>query len=161
MLSIIVAYDKNRVIGYKNKMPWHLPADLERLRMLTTGKTIVMGKNTFLSINRVLPLRTSIVLTTDITWQNPGVQVVHSLAEVLRQYEQAQTEWFIFGGGEIFCQFLPFVEQIYATEICYEFIGDCFFPSLDLSEWQIKAQQLQLPDENNKYEYKYVTYVRR
>ncbi|TES29008.1 dihydrofolate reductase, partial [Staphylococcus epidermidis] len=27
-LSIIVAHDKQRVIGYQNQLPWHLPNDL-------------------------------------------------------------------------------------------------------------------------------------
>jgi dihydrofolate reductase len=47
MISLLVAYARNQVIGKDGVMPWHLPADLQHVKEVTSGKTIVMGRKTF------------------------------------------------------------------------------------------------------------------
>ena len=64
MITIIAAVAKNRAIGYKNKLIYWLPNDLKRFKALTTGHTIIMGRNTFLSLPKgALPNRRNIVLS--------------------------------------------------------------------------------------------------
>ncbi|MGO1759464.1 MAG: dihydrofolate reductase, partial [Mammaliicoccus vitulinus] len=78
MKSIIVCHDQNRVIGLDNKMPWHLPSDLKRVKALTTGNTIVMGRKTIESLGRPLPNRRNVVLTSNRSFEHEGVDVIHS-----------------------------------------------------------------------------------
>ena len=46
MLSIIVAIAQNNAIGKAGQLLYHLPNDLKRFKVLTTGHTI-MGRKTF------------------------------------------------------------------------------------------------------------------
>ena len=78
MLSLIVAMDKNRVIGFENKLPWNLPADLKRFKQLTSGHHVVMGRKTFESLRRPLPGRTNIVVTRDQNYRASGAVVTNS-----------------------------------------------------------------------------------
>ena len=72
MKSIIVCHDQNRVIGLNNKMPWHLPNDLKRVKNLTSGNTIVMGRKTFESIGKPLPNRRNVVFNFNESFYHEG-----------------------------------------------------------------------------------------
>ena len=73
MISLLVAYDLNRVIGIDNKMPWHIPEELKYFKKVTMGKAIVMGRKTFESIGRPLPGRLNIVVTRNEDYEAAGV----------------------------------------------------------------------------------------
>ena len=81
-LSILVAHDKQRVIGYQNQLPWHLPNDLKHVKQLSTGHTLVMGRKTFESIGKPLPNRRNVVLTNNPSFKHEGVDVIHSIEEI-------------------------------------------------------------------------------
>ncbi len=83
MISIIVAYAKDRVIGKDGKIPWHLPSDLQHFKEITTGHTVVMGRKTFAALGRPLPGRRNVVLTHSSAINLPGVEVVRSREGVL------------------------------------------------------------------------------
>lgn len=134
-ISIIVAIGEgNRVIGDKGKLPWHIPEDLKRFRALTTGHPIIMGKNTFLSIGRVLPGRTNIVLS-DAPWNDApdGVVVAWSLEDALEKARNApgNEEIFVIGGGMVYTQALLHADRLYLTLIRAHFDGDAFFPEYE------------------------------
>ena len=57
MFSLIVAIGKNNEIGKNNQLLWHIPEDLKNFKKITTGKTVIMGKNTYESIGNPLPNR--------------------------------------------------------------------------------------------------------
>jgi len=97
-LSIIVAHDKQRVIGYQNQLPWHLPNDLKHVKQLTTGNTLVMGRKTFNSIGKPLPNRRNVVLTNQASFHHEGVDVINSLDEI----KELSGHVFIFGGQTLF-----------------------------------------------------------
>lgn len=78
-LSILVAHDLQRVIGFENQLPWHLPNDLKHVKKLSTGHTLVMGRKTFESIGKPLPNRRNVVLTSDTSFNVEGVDVIHSI----------------------------------------------------------------------------------
>lgn len=128
MKSIIVCHDQNRVIGIDNKMPWHLPNDLKRVKALTTGNTIVMGRKTFESLGKPLPNRRNVVLTTNPSFEHEGVDVIHSLDEI----DQLEGHIFIFGGQGLYEQMMDRVDDMYVTVIEDKFQGDAFFPSIRL-----------------------------
>lgn len=156
MISLIVAYARNQVIGYGGVMPWHLPADLKLVKELTTGKTIVMGRKTFESLGRPLPNRRNVVLTRNRDFQPDGVDVVHTREEVL-----ALGDVIIFGGADIYRQFLDVVDRLYITEIDLEVEGDTFFPEWDREAFTVVDKREGIVDEKNKYPHTFYVYERK
>ena len=134
-ISIIVAMAKNRVIGVNNTLPWHLSADLKRFKALTMGHHIIMGRKTFESIGRILPGRTSVVVTHNPEFSFEGVVVAHSLREALEKCA-SDDEIFVIGGEGIFQSALPLASRIHATEIADEYEGNTYFPALDYAKWR-------------------------
>ncbi|QKS72198.1 dihydrofolate reductase [Paenalkalicoccus suaedae] len=157
MLAMIVAHDRNRVIGRDNAMPWHLPADLAFFKRTTTGSTIVMGRKTFESIGRPLPNRRSIILTRNEGYSQEGAEVVHSFEELTTLLSQDEKA-FIIGGAEIFRYYLDKVDRVYVTYIDSEFEGDTYFPELDPTKWVLKEEQKGVKDEKNPYDFYFRTY---
>jgi dihydrofolate reductase len=162
MISIISALAKNRAIGKKNDLPWHLPADLKHFKETTTGKTIVMGLNTFKSIgSRPLPNRKNIVLSSDSESKVPeGVVLVNSLESVLEMTKD-EKEVMICGGAMVYQQFLPLADRLYLTYIDHDFEGDIFFPEFDMQSWQEVSREDHQPDEKNLYPYSFVILERK
>lgn len=158
MKSIVVAYDKNHVIGQNNAIPWQglMPADMRHFKDLTLGKTVIMGRKTFESIGRPLPFRQNIVVSRqDIAYED--VQVVHSLAHA---YADAESDIMVIGGAEIYALALDDVDVIYATEI-NTMIGDGVrFPALD-DVWVETARESHGADSDNRYDYSFVTYEKQ
>ena len=102
-LSVLAALGDNRVIGREGSLPWRLPDELKRLKALTTGHCLIMGRKTWESIGRPLPGRTSIVITRDPGYAAPGAVVVSDFAAALAAaHEQGDHEAFVFGGAEIY-----------------------------------------------------------
>ncbi len=156
---MVVAYDTNRAIGANGDIPWigKLPADMRHFRELTTGSTVIMGRKTYDSIGKALPNRTNIVVTRqDISIE--GVIFVHSIEEA---YEKADSDKVcIIGGAQIYGLALDTADTIYATEIKTESNGDVFFPTLS-SEWAETERQEFQADENNLFDYSFVTYTKQ
>lgn len=154
--------DKNRVIGYNNQMPWHLPRDLQYFKKRTVGHTIIMGRKTFESIGRPLPKRKNVVVTRKTMSFPEEVEVIHHL-ETIDQWNQCSPdeEFFIIGGGELYRQMLPKIERMYITKIHHSFSGDTYFPSFDLEEWELVWEEKGIKDEKNPYDYSFLQYNRR
>lgn len=149
MISHIVAFTKNRVIGRDNAMPWHLPADLAHFKRTTTGKPIIMGRKTFESIGRPLPGRENIVVTRDQTYAPEGVTIWNDLS-ALRSYVESEEEVFLIGGGELFAQTLPLARRLYVTEINAELPGDVHYPVIP-SDFQVITESHQDAVDGNDY----------
>lgn len=137
MISLLLAMDRNRVIGLNNDLPWRLPKDLRFFKEKTTGQTIIMGRKTFESMGGALPNRKNVVLTSS---QKPllkgdNVEVIHEL-DVIREWniENPDKELFVIGGGTIFKQVLSFADRIYITWIDHTFEGDTYFPDFPENE---------------------------
>lgn len=145
MKSIIVCHDQNRVIGLDNKMPWHLPNDLKRLKALTTGNTIVMGRKTFDSLGKPLPNRRNVVLTSNKSFKHEGVDVIHSLEEI----DQLEGHVFIFGGQGLYEQMMNKVDDMYVTVIEDKFQGDAFFPPYTFNDWTVLSSEVGKLDDKN------------
>lgn len=150
---------KNRVIGNHNQLPWHLPADLRYFKALTLGKPILMGRQTYASIGRLLPGRQNLILTKNKAFQLPGAWVVHSWEEALKTVPAAQ-ELLIIGGAAVFQALLPKIQRIYITLVHTELPGDRYFPELDLSEWRQLSREDHLADKENCYPYSFLVWER-
>ncbi|RUL55616.1 type 3 dihydrofolate reductase [Lysinibacillus antri] len=157
MISLIVAHDKNRVIGYENKMPWHLPGELKYFKEQTMGKPMIMGRKTFDSIGRPLPGRRNIIITRNENYQAEGIEVVSSLEEALQLAGDVE-EIMIIGGEQIFKMALPIADRLYITHIENEFPGDTYFP-LYGEKWELvsKSEPVEATDG---YSFTYCIYDR-
>ena len=138
MISLIVAHDKNRVIGNDNKMPWHLPDDLQYFKEMTMGKPMIMGRKTFESIGRALPGRRNIVISRNKAYEAEGIELASTVEEALRLAGNVP-EVMVIGGEQIFKTCLPMAERLYVTQINHAFEGDTYFPNYD-DFTQVSAQ---------------------
>lgn len=159
-LSIIVALSENNVIGAGNQLPWKLSADLKRVKALTMGHHLIMGRKTYESIGRPLPGRTNVIITRNDSYAPEGCVVVNSLAAAL-ELAKDDPEVFVFGGGEIFREALPLVSKIYLTKVHCTIDGDTHFPKLDPSQWTELDREEFKQDEKNQYDFSFVTLERR
>ena len=159
-ISIIVAIASNRAIGKDNRLLWHLSDDLKRFKKLTTGHTLIMGRNTFLSLpNGALPRRRHIVIS-DIEGETfEGCEMARSMDEAV---ELAGTtgECFVIGGGMVYRQFLPVAGKLYLTRVHASFEADTFFPEIDFSLWKALYTEEVEAGERNQYRHTYTEYIR-
>ncbi len=125
---LVAAVAANGVIGNAGGMPWHIPEDFRRVKRLTMGNPLVMGRKTFESLPGVLPGRRHIVITRDPAWRAEGADVVHSLEAALGL--AAAPHIVIFGGAAIYALALPRASRIELTEIHADIPGDTFMPPL-------------------------------
>lgn len=163
IISLIVAYSKNRAIGLDNKMLWHLSDDFKNYKKITTGHCLVMGRKTFESIGKPLPNRTSIIITRNTEYKAPeGCYVVYSLEEALDTAKKlGETECFINGGAQIYEQSLEYVTRAYITDVdCEIEKADTYFPNVDFTAWE-KIESFEHPkDEKNEYPWTFNLYER-
>ena len=159
-LSLIVATAKNRVIGVNNTLPWHLPEDLKRFRALTTGHHIIMGRKTYDSLGRLLPGRTTVIVTRNQAYKVEGAIVVHSLKDAIAACGDDE-EVFLIGGAELYKDGLELANKLYVTEINAEYEGDAFFPEFNLSEWIAREAEAEAYTSSNGLGFRYITYQRK
>lgn len=152
-ISFVVAKSRNHVIGKDNRLPWQLPADLAHFKKITMGKPIIMGRKTFDSIGKPLPGRRNIIISHDKNLKIEGCDVFHSVDDALNAVKTSP-EVMIIGGENLFSQTLSRANCIYLTVIDADFKGDTFFPTLG-AEWQLASEEKCLPDEKNKYAYRF------
>ena len=150
-LAIVVAIAQDGAIGRGGDLLWHLPADLKRFKILTTGHTILMGRKTFESLPKgALPNRRNVVISRHTT-SLPGAEVYPSIADALEALQSLDEEVYVIGGGEIYRQLLPFVERIYLTRVEATFPdADTFFPELDMSQWREVERTYFAADAQNE-----------
>lgn len=161
MISFIVAMDKQRGIGFKNGMPWHLPNDFKFFKDKTTDHTIIMGRRTFDSIGRVLPNRHHIVLTKSDKSFPEEVDVEKDVIQVLEQYKSLEEEVFVIGGGHIFKESMDWADRLYVTQIDEVFDADVFFPEISADVWKKTSLEKGLKDAKNPYDYYFIQYDRK
>ena len=139
LLSLIVAMASNHVIGVENDLPWHIPADLQHFKSLTTGKPVIMGRKTFQSIvdriGKPLPGRPNFVISSSFSY--PGVDVFPDLETAITEagLEHPTSELMIIGGASIYEQAINLVDRMYLTIIHRDYKGDAKFPEYNKSAW--------------------------
>src|SRR5579859_386891 len=165
-IVLIVAVADNGVIGADGAIPWRLKTDLQRFKALTTGKPVVMGRKTFLSLRRPLPGRTNIVMTRDATFRSHGAVVTtspeHALAvakgDALRRFV---TEIAVIGGADVYAQWIGRAARLEVTEVHASPAGDTRFGPVDKTVWEevARAENPSGPDDSAAFSF--VTYARR
>ena len=165
-IVLIVAVADNGVIGAHGAIPWRLKSDQARLKAMTMGKPIVMGRKTFLSLRRPLPGRTNIVVTRDGDFRGSGAVVTTSFADAraiargdaLRRFA---TEIAVIGGAEIYAQWMDGADRLEITEVHARPDGDTRFAAIDASIWQEVARERHPAGPDDSADFSYVTYRRR
>jgi len=157
-LSIIVAVAHDGVIGVNNTLPWHLPEDLKRFKALTMGHHIIMGRKTYDSLGRLLPGRTTVIVTRNENYKVEGALVANSLEAAIALCEN-DDEVFLIGGAELYQAGLKLAHKLYITEIELEVAGDAFFPKLVSTEWQETEREAHTSEKGLNFSY--ATYIRK
>jgi dihydrofolate reductase len=153
MVSLIVAMDKNWLIGANGRLPWHLPDDMKWFREQTMGKPVIMGRKTYESIPekyRPLPGRHNIVLTRHQVYEDEHVTIVHNIQSAVAAAGDA-AEIVIIGGAELYTQLLSQADCLYLTCIDAEFEGDAYFPEIDPAQWREIYRQEHPADDRHDY----------
>lgn len=160
-LIIIAAAGENNALGINNDLPWHLPDDFKRFKQLTSGHVIIMGRKTLESFPKALPDREHIVITRDKDYSPKfPCTVVHSLEEAIALTKEDVTS-FIIGGGEIYKQSMKHATHIELTRIHAPFEADTFFPEIDLEQWELVNEAYHPKDEKHRFDFTYLTYVKK
>ena len=162
MLSIIVAIANQNVIGKDNKLIWHIPEDLKHFKEITTGHKIIMGRKTFESLGRVLPNRKHIILCNDLEMNidDENVEILDDISK-LNKYIESEEECFVIGGATIYKLLMPYANKMYITKINQDFVGDVYFPEIKEEEWKEISEEQGIKNEQNPFDYKYITYIRK
>lgn len=133
---IVAAVGRNGVIGVDGGLPWRIPEDMARFREMTMGHTLVMGRSTFESIGRVLPGRTTIVLTRTPGWAHEGVEVADTLETAIQAAHETGRDAIIAGGAEVYRAGLDVADVMELTEVDAAPEGDTYFPHVDWDQWR-------------------------
>lgn len=157
-LSTIVAIANNRVIGINNTLPWHLPEDLKRFRALTMGHHIIMGRKTYDSLGRLLPGRTTVIVTRNNDYKVEGALIANSLQEAIALCK-GDDEAFLIGGAELYQDGLKLSNKLYITEIALDVEGDAYFPEYSSGDWLETSREAHVSEQGLAFNY--VTYVRK
>lgn len=158
-ISLIVAMDENNLIGSKNGLPWHLPADLAFFKRTTMGKAIVMGRKTFESIGKPLPGRHNIVVTRDPKFIAEGCDIAHGIDAAITLCKDDE-EIMLIGGANLYQQSFALVTDMYITRIHHVFDGDTWFHEFDEGEWKLENRENFDADHSNPYAYSFTKFVR-
>lgn len=159
-ITLIAAIANNNALGKDNDLIWHLPADLKRFKSTTTGHHIIMGRNTYESIGKPLPNRTSVIITRNLDYKAEGCIVVNSLKEAIAVAKDDATP-FIIGGAQIYEQAIKLADKLDITEVHHSFDADVFFPKIDTIIWKETSRNNFSVDDKNKYDYSFVSYQKR
>lgn len=146
--AIAALSEQNRALGTQNQLLWRIPGDLKRVRELTMGHSIIMGRKTMDHIlktaGRALPGRTNIVITRDAGLVQEGFVTVQSIEDAIEVAKKSpgSDEIFVFGGAQIYALALPWIGRLYLTIVRDEPEADTFFP--DYSEFKKIVQKSEV-----------------
>jgi len=162
-LISVVAASQNNVIGVNNQMPWHLPDDFKHFKQLTIGHTIVMGRNTWISIGeKPLPQRQNWIISSQLNIDEGPVKTFSSWDAVLQESENLGLEkLFIIGGGQLYKSTIDIIDAIIMTRVHVNIeSGDAFFPAIDMHQFTLTANIYHPKDERHAYDFSFETWER-
>jgi len=158
-LTLIVAISENKVIGFKNKVPWRIPEDMRRFKKLTINHPVIMGRKTYESIPdnfRPLPDRKNIVLSRSLNSQE-GICVARNMEDALELTKGRDSS--IIGGESVYQLFLPLIDKLEITRVYRDFEGDVFFPEINWDKWKLSIIEDGVSEKD--IHYSFLTYLRK
>jgi dihydrofolate reductase len=160
-ISIIVAIAEDYGIGKNNQLLWHISDDLKHFKQITSGHTVVMGKNTHLSLPiKPLPKRKNIIISDLKGEKFDGCETVYSISEAIEKMDET-TENFIIGGASIYRQFFGIAQKLYITRVHTVLDADTFFPEILPDDWELKEESEEQTDPNNGLHFTFLTFIKK
>jgi dihydrofolate reductase len=162
-LTLIAAVARNGAIGRDNQLLFRIPGDLPRLKRLTLGHPVIMGRKTWDSLppkNRPLPGRLNIVVTRNREWRAEGAVTVHTVDDAL-EHTRGASQAFVIGGGELYALALPHADRLDLTEVDQDAEGDAFFPAWERDSFEEIERETHHAGESSPFDYAFVTYQRK
>lgn len=169
MIAIVVATDKQRVVGSENKIPWRIRSDLVRLKDLTLGQTVILGRVSYDSMvgyynksGREMPGKLYIVVTRDRNYKpaRSNARTAHSIPEAFTLANGIGGDVYVIGGSTIFKEALAFVDRIYLTEVQTKVDGDSYFPKLVAGQWREISREHHNKDDRDEYDTDFIVLER-
>lgn len=158
-LIVIAAVGKNNELGKNNDLIWHIKEDMSFFRENTTGHHVVMGRNTFLSLPKMLPNRTHLVLNDDDYKFPDDVIVLKSLEEFFKYVKNIDDDVYVIGGAYVYSQFVPLADELILTEIDDECpSADVYFPTINYELYDKKIIEEHIEDTPS---YRFVSYKKK
>src|SRR6476660_9838792 len=164
-IVIVAALGDNAIIGRDGQLPWHLKSDLQHFRKMTLNRPLIMGRKTYESIGKLLPERTNIVLTRDLSLIAPGAVLATSLDAALSYArtdaaKRAVDEIMVIG-GDIFTATMPMADRLEITHVHASPEGDALFPPIDPEVWQEISREEHYAGPDDDADFSLVTYIKR
>lgn len=160
-ITIIAAIGNQRELGKDGDLLWVIPEDLKHFKQVTSGHAVLMGRKTYESIGFALPGRRNIVITSDVNYSAPGVEVIHSYDEIPNDIE----ELFVIGGEKLYKDFLDKADCMWITRVDGTFDADVFFPEFDKQKFTYVSDERRKrgkdEKENGIYDYWFEYWIRR
>lgn len=162
MITLISAIGENNEIGLNNKLLWKQKSDMKRFKELTTNNIVVMGLNTFKSLNsKPLKDRINIVLSNEKI-DNSNILVYDNFNDLLEfcLYHKDK-EIFIIGGQSIYNLFIKYADVLLITRIHSNFEADTFFPKINFDIWDTNYIESHTKSIDDDFDYSFITYTRK
>ena len=161
-ISIVVAMAKNRAIGKNGQLLWHISNDLKHFKKVTTGKCVIMGHNTYVSLpgQKALPNRRNVIISDRLDAAPEGFELATSIQKALQLVEN-EAEVFIMGGGMIYEQFLEMATTLHLTRVEKDFEADTYFPIVNFDEWELTELEVIDDDPQVDYSYRFETWEKK
>ena len=150
-IAMMMAMDRNKLIGSDGQMPWHIPGEMAYFKSVTLGKPIIMGRKTYESIGRPLPGRPNVVVTRNSDWRAEGVLVAAGLDDAVTMasalaVETLSDEIVVIGGAVICREAMPFIQRLYLTIVDHEYEGDTWLDSFRWEDWKVMSEEVRDPE---------------
>jgi dihydrofolate reductase len=130
----MAAVSPEGVIGVGGKIPWHYRGDMRRVKRLTMGTTLIMGRVTWESLGgRPLPGRRNLVVT-----QTPVLAGAECFADLASALAACDGPVWFFGGARIYREAMPladFLDIVYVPDRV-DHPDAVLFPPIDESVWE-------------------------
>lgn len=162
-IIVIAATNVKNVIGFKNTIPWRLPLDFKRFKKETMGHPLVMDRNTFESLPRILPGRKHVVISNTIKSADPSVEIVSSFEKTVDYAKSLNTgKVFIAGGAEVFRKGLDIADKIMLTKVLSSrHEGDVFFPEFNENDWETIFYEHHKKEPKHSDDFSFFDFVRK
>jgi len=165
-IVLVAAIGDNSVIGRDGQLPWRLRSDLQHFKKVTLNRPVIMGRKTHESIGKLLPGRTNIVLTRDLSLVARGAVLATSLDAALSYArndaaKRGVDEIIVIGGGDIFAATMAMADRLEITHVHVSPEGDALFPPIDPEVWQEVSREEHYAGAHDDADFALVTYIKR
>lgn len=148
MIIIIAAYDKNRIIGNDNDIPWNIPEERKFFRNFIKNKKVLIGLNTFLSINKVIKFESGYILANaEQNIDTGNLKLLNSPQQIANEYlNNKEKDIYIIGGQKVYETFVDFADEFIISHIKEEYEGNHYFPTWNVQKFSKREVLLETDD---------------